>query len=164
MDYADIIIQMLPPLWDAAAEEYLLKQSILAILAALMTSLQCSSSKYHPLIIPLIHDSVEPTAPTRVYLLDDALDLWSTVLEQTPSPSPELASLAPLLFPLYSTVSETLRTALSLTESYILLIPSEILSSSTALLSALHPLLTSLNLVIRALLPPCWSSLSVLLF
>ncbi|KAL8831886.1 MAG: hypothetical protein Q9191_000599 [Dirinaria sp. TL-2023a] len=145
MDYADTIIQMLPPLWDAASEEYLLKQSILAILAALMTSLQSSSSKYHPLIIPLIHDSVEPTASTRVYLLEDALDLWSTLLDQTPSPSPELASLAPLLLPLYSTASETLRTALSLTESYILLIPSEILSSSTALLSALHPLLTSLK-------------------
>ena len=145
MSFADIIINMLPPLWDAASEEYLMKQSILAILAALMTSLQSTSSKFHPLIIPLIRDSIEPTSPTRVYLLDDALDLWSSVLDQTPAPSSELASLAPLLFPLYSTASETLRTALTLTESYILLIPSDILSSSPALLSALHPLLTSLK-------------------
>jgi len=136
---------MLPPLWDNACEEYLLKQSILGIIAALMTSLQSSSSKYHSLIIPLIRTSIEPTSPTRVYLLEDALDLWSTLLDQTPSPSPELTSLAPLLFPLFSSANETLRTALSITESYILLIPTEILSSAPSLLSALHPLLHSLK-------------------
>lgn len=136
---------MLPPLWDAALEEYLLKQSILAIISALMASLQSSSSNYHPLIIPLIRTSVEPDSPTRVYLLDEALDLWSTLLDQAPYPSQALTSLAPLLFPLFTSASETLRTALSLTESYILLIPTEILSSTPALLFALHPLLTSLK-------------------
>lgn len=136
---------MLPPLWEAAGDEFLMKQTILGILVSLMTSLEVFSSKYHSIIIPLIRDSVDPENSNRLYLLDDALDLWSTVLEQTPAPSPELASLARFLFDLYSTGSEALRTALSLTESYILLIPSEILSSASELLLALHPLFTTVK-------------------
>ena len=140
-----MIMESLPPLWDAAGEEYLFKQSILAIIAALMTSLKASSTKYHPMMIPLIRTSVEPESPTRVYLLEDALDLWSKILDQTSTPSPELTSLAVYLFPMYTVASDTLRVALEITESYITLIPHEILSSAPDLLSAFQPLLGTLK-------------------
>ena len=141
-----MIMSYLSMFWNAAGEEYLLKQSILGIIAAIVTSNMRSSSKYHSLIIPLIRDSVTVDSPTRIYLLEDATDLWSKVLDQTSSPSPELTTLAgEHLFPMFTVASETLRTALDITESYITLIPHEILASAVPLLSALNPLLGGLK-------------------
>ena len=134
--FADQIISLLPPLWDQAGDEHLTKQTILGILAALITSMQAESRNYHQIIIPLIQSSIEPSSETRVYLLEDALDLWATILAQTPSPSPApgLVSLVQHLFPMYDIASDTLRKALEITEQYIYLIPVELLSNAALLL------------------------------
>ena len=130
--FADQIISLLPPLWSQAGEEYLMKQSILTILAALITSMKDESRRYHPLILPLIQSSIEPGSETQVYLLEDALDLWSAILIQTPAPaSPSLLSLSQYLFPIFDLATENLRKALEITESYLLLAPSEILADET---------------------------------
>ncbi|KAI4163059.1 MAG: hypothetical protein LQ342_003377 [Letrouitia transgressa] len=144
--FADQIISLLPPLWDQAGEEYLMKQSILGILSALITSLKQSSKRYHPLVLPLIHSSVEPASLTSVYLLEDAMDLWSTILSQTPAPiSTELLSLAQNLFPMFATASDSLRKALEISDLYILLSPHDMLASALAILSPLVPLLHTLK-------------------
>ena len=107
-----------------------MKQSILGILSALATSMQAESRKYHSQIVPLIQSSIEPSSESRVYLLEDALDLWSTVLVQTPSPAPsEIVSLVHYLFPMFEVASETLRKALEITELYIYLIPAEFITN-----------------------------------
>ena len=121
-----------------------MKQSILGILSALAVSMQAESRKYHPLIIPLIQSSVEPNSDSRVYLLEDALDLWSTVLAQTPSPpSSEIVSLVQYLFPMFEIGSETLRKALEITELYIYLVPSEFLANAALIFSPFGLLLGS---------------------
>ena len=104
------------------------------------------SQKYAPLIVPLIHNSVEPSSETRQYLLEEALDLWSSILEHTPQPCPlEIIGLAANLFPMFDSASDTLVKSLGITELYIYLIPQEMLSSSSQLFSAWNPLLTSLK-------------------
>ena len=119
-----------------------MKQSILGILSALATSMQAESRKYHPLIIPLIQSSIEPNSHSRVYLLEDALELWSTVLAQTPSPpSSELVSLVQYLFPMFEVGSETLRKALEITEFFIHLVPSEFLASAALIFNPFASLL-----------------------
>lgn len=144
--FADQIISLLPPLWDQAGGEYLMKQSILGILSALATSMQAESRRYHPLIIPLIQSSIEPSSESKVYLLEDALELWSTVLGQTPSPaSSDVVSLVQYLFPMFEVASETLRKALEITELYIYLIPSEFLTSAALLFNPFGPLLVSVK-------------------
>lgn len=139
-------MSLLPPLWDQAGEEYLVKQTILSILTALVTSMKEDSRRFHPLILPLIQSSIEPTSETRFYLLEDALELWSTILTQTPSPAhPQITSLADNLFPMYDVASDTLRKALEITESYILLIPAEILFSASRLITPLATILGKLK-------------------
>ena len=65
---------------------------------------------------------------SQIYLLEDALELWSAILVQTPEPaSVELLSLAPLLFPIFELGTDSLRKALEVTESYILLAPRRML-------------------------------------
>lgn len=96
------------------------------------------------MIIPIIASSVEPSSETRVYLLEDAMELWGSILVHTAHPaSQETISLAQYLFPLYESASETLRKALEITETYVKLIPEHYLSVATALLTPLVPLLTT---------------------
>ena len=120
-----------------------MKQSILGILSVVSTSMQAESRRYHPLIIPLIQSSIDLSSETRVYLLEEALDLWAIVLTQTPSEgvSPEIIALVQHLFPLFDTASENLRKALEITELYIHLIPAEILNNVAVILSPLATLL-----------------------
>jgi hypothetical protein len=81
-----------------------------------------------------------------VYLLDEALDLWSAILSQTPSPaSPQLLSLLPGLFPILEAATDSAPLAIQIAESYILLAPGEVLSDSIRfrLLVSLETLLSS---------------------
>ena len=108
--------------------------------------MQAESRRYHPYIIPKIRSSIELSSTDRVYLLEDALELWSTVLAQTPSPaSPEIISLVQYLFPMFEVASETLRKALEITEYYIYLIPSEILADAAFVFNPFGLLLGSVK-------------------
>lgn len=81
-----------------------------------------------------------------VYLLDEALELWSAVIAQTPAPaSPELLSLLPGLFPIFEAATDSAPLALQIAESYILLAPQEVLSDQIRfrLLVSLESLLSS---------------------
>ncbi|MCJ1436845.1 hypothetical protein MMC27_006227 [Xylographa pallens] len=141
--FADQILSLLPSLWSQAGEEYLMKQSILSILSVLMTSMKDQSHRFHATILPLIESSIELSSESRTYLLEDALDLWAAILAQTPAPTPALLALVEHLFPMYDTATDTLRKALEITESYILLAPGPMLDSSARFLAAFAALLAS---------------------
>ena len=129
--FGDQILEMLAPIWEHSGQEFLLKQTILGILTSLVISMQADSQRYHHLIIGLIRSSIEPESDSRTYLLEDALDLWAAVLEHTPAPaSSEIKSLVQYLAPMFEAASDTLKKALEITEAYIYLMPSEILSNS----------------------------------
>jgi Importin-beta N-terminal domain len=145
--FSDDIMEMLPPLWEASGGEHLMKQAILTMITTITESLTKQSLKYHPQILPLLRDSVQPNSETLVYLLEEALDLWSAIIQQTPSynpaPSTELLSLSTCLLPLLELGSDSLRQTLDILESYMLLSPSIVL-----LPSILSPVLSSLSLLI----------------
>jgi len=146
--FAEQIVTVLPSLWQASGEEHLMKQAILTILARLVNAMKASSTPLHGLVFPIIKGAVEPGSETEVYLLDDAMDLWAATLVQTPQPaSGEILHLVPFLFPIYELGSDNLRKALEITESYILLGPSHMLSDEirTPLFSALTSLLGTLR-------------------
>ncbi|KAI9732905.1 MAG: hypothetical protein M1834_003845 [Cirrosporium novae-zelandiae] len=146
--YSDQIVSLLPALWAQSGEQHLMKQAILALLTRLLTSMGDESRRYHQLILPLIQNSLEPNSEAAVYLLEDALDLWHTVLIQTPSPaSPELVALSNYLFQIYEVGSENLRKALDISESYFLLAPQALLADTLRprFLNAFAALLGSLK-------------------
>ncbi|KAL4765716.1 putative importin 11 [Aspergillus foveolatus] len=143
--FSDAILALLPPLWESSGEEHLLKQAILTLLGALIYSLKQESVRYHSVILPLIRNSVDPTSDTMIYLLEEALELWSAILLQTPSPpSPEILSLIPALFPIFESAIDGVGLALQIAESYIILAPQEILSDRIRL-----PLFTSFESLLQ---------------
>ncbi|CAN9232328.1 unnamed protein product [Alternaria alternata] len=149
--YANSIIALLPPLWEQSGEEHLMKQAILTLLARLTNAMKAESRSFHVSFLPIIQSAIEPGSETQVYLLEDALDLWASIIAQTPSAPeptpPELLNLLPYLLPLFSMDNETLRKAVEITEAYLLLAPAAVLADSfrPAILQALAELLGSLK-------------------
>lgn len=154
--FSDDIMSLLPGLWGSHGEEHLMRQAILSMITSIINSLSRRSLKYHPQILPLIYDSVQPDSETQVYLLEDALDLWAAIIQQTPSadpaPSVDLLSLSSSLLPLLTLGTESLRQTLDIIESYILLSPTSMLSPSFVgpLLSTLGSLISSKNVGLRS--------------
>ena len=149
--YATSIISLLPPLWEQSGDEHLMKQAILTILARLTSAMKADSRAFHISFLPIIQSAIEPNSETQVYLLEDALDLWASIIAQTPSAPepipPELLNLIQYLAPLYSMDNDTLRKALEITEAYLLLSPASVLADNfrPQLLSALASLLGNLK-------------------
>ncbi|USP76368.1 hypothetical protein yc1106_03642 [Curvularia clavata] len=149
--YANSIVALLPPLWEQSGEEHLMKQAILTILARLTNAMKAESRSFHVSFLPIIQSAIEPGSETQVYLLEDALDLWASILAQTPSAPeptpPELLHLLQYLLPLFSMDNDTLRKAIELTEAYLLLAPSAVLADSfrPTVLQALTDLLGTLK-------------------
>lgn len=56
-----------------------------------------------------------------MYLLEDSLDLWWTLLQSTPTSSPDIMSLLPCALELLDFDTENLRKVLKIIDSYILL-------------------------------------------
>ncbi|KAF2465340.1 ARM repeat-containing protein [Lindgomyces ingoldianus] len=149
--YANSIISLLPPLWSESGDQHLMKQAILTILSRLTNAMKAESRTYHVSFLPIIQSAIEPGSETQVYLLEDALDLWASILAQTPSAPeptpPELLELLKFLIPLFAMDNETLRKAIEITEAYLLLAPGSVLADSfrQELLKALADLLGSLK-------------------
>ncbi|KAA8575447.1 hypothetical protein EYC84_004605 [Monilinia fructicola] len=132
--YADQIVSILPGLWEASGEEHLLKQAILTIMSTLVTCMQGQSERYHSLILPLIQRAVEPGSEMQVYLMEEALELWSQILAQSSSPaSPEVLALVDCAFPLLELGSDNLRVVLGIVNEYILLAPEVMLGDANRL-------------------------------
>lgn len=163
--FSDQILALLPPLWDQSGEEHLMKQAILTLLSALIDALKQDSVKYHSLVLPLIRSSVEPgsvsisslyrgmsyilmrcTKESLLYLLEEALGLWSSIMTQTTAPaSPEVLSLLPTLFPMFVDATDSVPQALQIAESYIILAPQEVLNDRIRL-----PMLSSFETLLRS--------------
>lgn len=132
--YADQIVSLLPGLWEASGEEHLMKQAILTLLSTLVASMKEESQRYHSMILPLIQRAVEPGSEMQVYLLEEALELWQTILTQATVPaSTNLLVLIDAAFPLLELGSDNLRTVLTIVESYVLLSPESLLADGARL-------------------------------
>ncbi|KAF4552539.1 Importin-beta N-terminal domain-containing protein 2 [Elsinoe fawcettii] len=141
--FAERIVAMLPPLWEQSGDEHLMKQSILTILARLTNALKELSSRFHAMLIPIIQSTVQPDSELSAFLLEEALDLWQSIIVQSKTPTDELLSLLQHLFPLLSLASETLRETLTILESYLYHSPSTLLSDAlrVPILRAISPLI-----------------------
>ena len=131
-EYSLIIFNGLGPIWDRAGEQYLIKQHVIYVMAALLQSTKEDGRKFHGTAVPLIASVVEPGSPLQPYLLEEILDLWKSLLTSAESASSEAIDLVSLVFPLTEYSGRTLERSLELLDSYILLAPSQMLSPSIA--------------------------------
>ena len=67
--------------------------------------------------------------PCHIYLLEDGLELWLTLLHNTASAPPSLLQLLARLPPLLTLGSENLRTTIYILQAYVLLCPMRIMET-----------------------------------
>jgi hypothetical protein len=60
-----------------------MKQAILTVLSRLTNAMKADSRSFHVSFLPIIQSAIEPGSETQVYLLEDALDLWSSIVVRT---------------------------------------------------------------------------------
>ncbi|KAK4242691.1 armadillo-type protein [Achaetomium macrosporum] len=130
--YGDAIMLMLPKLWESAAsEEYMIKQSILAIMSALVSSMRAESQRYQSVIIPLLREAMNPESPLHLHLIEESVDLWKALLIQSSTPlNPDLTQMVQLALPLVEYDTEVASQCLEIVRYYILLAPQDILTDA----------------------------------
>lgn len=127
--FGDQLMVALPSVWEASGtEEYMIKQAVIAIFAALVMSMGPESQRYQGSMLPLLAEAARPGSDLHLNLIDESLELWNSILTQSNPPlASELVNLAELLLPLLEYQSEIVSLAISAIESYILIAPQAML-------------------------------------
>ncbi|GAB1310234.1 Importin-beta domain-containing protein [Madurella fahalii] len=130
--FGDAIMLTLPKLWESAgSEEYMIKQSVLAIMSALVLSMRTDSQRYQGVITPLLKEAMNPESALHLHLIEESVELWKSVLMQCSPPlNPDLTQLVQLALPLLEYDSEVANQCLAIVKDYILLAPQDILSDA----------------------------------
>ncbi|KDR15146.1 importin-11 [Zootermopsis nevadensis] len=126
--YSGSLIQYLPLLWEESAEHNMLRCAIVSTLVHLVKALGTVSENLSPFLLPVIQLSTDVHQDCHVYLLEDGLELWLAVLENSSSMSHDLLHLFRNMPPLLEYSSENLRTCFYIIQANILLSPEEFLN------------------------------------
>lgn len=127
--FGDQLMTTLPGVWEGSGnEEYMIKQAVIAIFAALVMSMGADSQRYLHLMLPLLSEAARHGSDLHVHLIDESLELWNAILTQSSAPlSPDLVNMAELVLPLVTYQQETAIQALTAIESYVLISPGSML-------------------------------------
>ncbi|KAK4129393.1 ARM repeat-containing protein [Parathielavia appendiculata] len=130
--FGDAIMVILPKVWESAAsEEYMIKQSVLAIMSALVSSMRVESQRYQGPIIPLLKEAMNPESALHLHLIEESVDLWKAIMMQSsPALNPDLVQMVQLALPLLEYDSEVANQCLDIVKDYIILAPQAILTDA----------------------------------
>ncbi|XP_022652295.1 importin-11-like [Varroa jacobsoni] len=115
------LVTFLPPLWDQAEEHNLLRAAVVGVLVRAVDAMGPDSVHMYPFTLKIIEHSVNVEEPQHVTLMEDALDLWRAVLEQSPEENDDLLALAKFIPPILELGSEHLEPITNVTKMYIVL-------------------------------------------
>ncbi|KAJ8108454.1 hypothetical protein ONZ43_g6420 [Nemania bipapillata] len=139
--FSDLVMDALPGIWSSAGElGYMMKQAVLTILISLVAAMKADSQRYHHLVLPLITEATQQDSEAFVYLIDEALDLWVNLLQNSQPPlAGELLSLASVGISQLADQNDHVETCITIVGCYIALAPQTLLEDQYR-----QPLLRSL--------------------
>ncbi|KAI1431388.1 putative importin 11 [Xylaria sp. CBS 124048] len=140
--FSDLIMDALPAIWSSAGDlGFMMKQAVLTILLSLAIAMRTDSQRYHNLMLPLIAEATQPGSDSYLYLIDDALELWTNLLRECRPPlSPDLLNLAGVAIQLLADQTEHANSCIAIVGSYIALAPQSLFEDHYR-----QPLLKSLS-------------------
>ncbi|KAF5289639.1 hypothetical protein FQA39_LY14997 [Lamprigera yunnana] len=127
--HTDALIHYLPLLWQESEEHNMLRCAIVSTLVQLVKALGSSSSELNPFLLPIIQLGTDVNQGAVVYLLEDSLELWLTVLENSTVMTNELMQLFNNMPPLLEQSSENLRCCLVISLVHMLLAPELVMKT-----------------------------------
>jgi len=123
------LLHYLPTLWEESANHNMLRCSILSTLVFIVQGLGTVSEGLLPFLGPVLELSTDLTQDCHIYLLEDGLELWLTLLHNTAKPYDSLLQLLPRIPPLLALGSENLRTTIYILQAYVLLCPLRVMET-----------------------------------
>lgn len=91
--HSESLIQYLPLLWQDSEEHNMLRCAIVSTLVQLVKALTSVSASMYPFLLPVIQLGTDVHQEAIVYLLEDSLELWLAVLENSTAMTHELMQL-----------------------------------------------------------------------
>lgn len=125
--HTDLLINYLPLLWQESEEHNLLRCAIVSTLVQIVKALGAVSADLNPFLLPVIQLGTDVNQSAIVYLLEDCLELWLTVLSNSPTMTNELMALFNNMPALLDYSSENLRCCLLIIHAHVLLSPEAVL-------------------------------------
>lgn len=125
--HADSLIQYLPRLWEESNDHNMLRCAIISTLVHIVKAFGDMPPTLTAFLYPVIGMSTNKDEPSHVYLLEEGLELWLVVVENSAAMTPELLELSGNLLAIIEHTSENLRTTLCIIQMYILLNPAAFL-------------------------------------
>lgn len=118
------ILSPLGQIWQSAegAEVCLLRKRVLNILNLVVIAIGCeNTSRLDPLVMPMLIIATNPQVAASDYVMEDGLELWTTIMNNTTIYSADLHGLFPHLHPILTRDLEFLQVSMKLVESYVVL-------------------------------------------
>ncbi|CAH1407271.1 unnamed protein product [Nezara viridula] len=127
--YYNSFVQYLPLLWHETEHHSMLRCAVVATLVHLVKAIGKinESEDVTNFILSVISLSTDVRQDCHVYLLEDGLELWQSVVETTAYPTPGLIQLFSNMPPLLEGNTEHLRLCMSIISAYVLLSPDDII-------------------------------------
>lgn len=89
----DALVHYLPLLWQESEDHNMLRCAIVSTLVQIVKALGTVSAELNPFLLPVIQLGTDVNQSAIVYLLEDTLELWLTVLESSATMTNELMQL-----------------------------------------------------------------------
>ncbi|KAL2754967.1 hypothetical protein ACRALDRAFT_1043675 [Sodiomyces alcalophilus JCM 7366] len=130
--FGDFVMSAVVQVFETTgAQEFMIKTAIVGIFTALVNSIGSDSQRYHPMMVPLIRETAQPTSELHLSLIEEVLELWNSILMQSSPPvSAEIIEIAPLALPILEYSPEIAGQAMETVEGYILMAPQSVLSDN----------------------------------
>ncbi|XP_011635058.1 importin-11 [Pogonomyrmex barbatus] len=136
----------LPELWQQSEIYNMLRCAIVSTLIHLERALGSESVILEPLVVGVVALSCDVNQEGHVYLLEDGLELWIALLENTPTPTPAIMDLFRNMPALLDQSSENLRLCLYIIQVYVLLSPQDFFTQrGSVVIESLKTLLSDLR-------------------
>ncbi|KAJ1738310.1 hypothetical protein LPJ79_005719 [Coemansia sp. RSA 1821] len=150
--YAESMVQLIPSLWQSAAGENMYQISIMVLVTRVIEALGSQSTNLQSFTAPLVRYSTDPNNPAHVYLIEDGIELWLTLIRNATVLDSTVIELLQLLPQLLQYSTETLRKVLKVVEGYMLIDGAGVFQhSGPPIIDALHSLVTDTTLAVRAI-------------
>ncbi|KAI0810277.1 putative importin 11 [Xylaria sp. FL0064] len=144
--FSGLVMDVLPNVWSSAGNlGFMMKQAVLEILQSLVVAMRTEFQRYQHLVIPLISESTQEESDTSFYLLDEALNLWLNILQNSQPPlSSSLLNLASAGIEQLASQNNHAEVCIQIVGCYITLAPQALLEDHHRR-PLLRSLLTSLD-------------------
>lgn len=95
---ADNLIRYLPLLWEESRDHNMLRCAIISTLVQVVKALSEVPLHLVPFLYPVIGMSTNKNEPSHVYLLEEGLELWIAVVENSTTLNNDLLELSSNIF------------------------------------------------------------------